>query len=332
MKQIGISLYASSGLEKNLKMIEKAKEVGATFAFTSLHIPEENYTEIKQEILQMLLACQRAGIKVFVDISKETLEMLEIEHISKLKDFGIGALRFDDGFTPEEIVDCEQDFEIVVNASTFTEKDYQKYRELGVDFNRWIGCHNYYPKRYTGLSREFVLETNQRLHQYGMQTIGFIPGDEPRGPLYEKLPMVEEHRDQDFLKNLLDAHALQNDIIVISDIDITDDHYKELKDYQQGLVRFKVEIDAEYECFLNMLHHDRFDQSAYLIRSIESRTKVKCKGIQPKNTNTRYKGTLCLSNQNYLRYEGELEIAKCDLPSDPRVNCIGKVCNTGGGR
>ncbi len=41
----------------------------------------------------------------------------------------------------------------------------------------------------------------------------------------------------------------------------------------------------------------------------------------------RSKGIITSDNEQYLRYEGELEIAKKDLPEDKRVNIVGKVAD-----
>ena len=45
----GISIYLSSGLEKNEEVIGKAKVAGVTYGFTSLHIPEEEYSDYKEK-------------------------------------------------------------------------------------------------------------------------------------------------------------------------------------------------------------------------------------------------------------------------------------------
>ena len=39
----------------------------------------------------------------------------------------------------------------------------------------------------------------------------------------------------------------------------------------------------------------------------------------------RLAGNICIANEAYLRYMGELEISRVDMPSDPRVNVIGQV-------
>ena len=46
----GISLYFSTGAAKNEEIIRKASACGVKYAFTSLHIPEENGVEYKKDI------------------------------------------------------------------------------------------------------------------------------------------------------------------------------------------------------------------------------------------------------------------------------------------
>lgn len=41
----------------------------------------------------------------------------------------------------------------------------------------------------------------------------------------------------------------------------------------------------------------------------------------------RPKGTITSDNERYLRYEGELEITKKDLPEDERVGIVDKVAD-----
>jgi hypothetical protein len=58
---------------------------------------------------------------------------------------------------------------------------------------------------------------------------------------------------------------------------------------------------------------------------VESRNWFKNRGIAAQNTIDCQKGSICLSNDGYLRYSGELEICRCKRPSDERVNVIGRV-------
>ena len=63
-----------------------------------------------------------------------------------------------------------------------------------------------------------------------------------------------------------------------------------------------------------------------MIRSQESRTYASqgklfaAEGIKPRS-----KGSISVGNEGYLRYSGELEIARKDLNPESKVNVIGQV-------
>jgi hypothetical protein len=77
----------------------------------------------------------------------------------------------------------------------------------------------------------------------------------------------------------------------------------------------------------DIVHHDRPDSSEYVIRSQESRRYAsQGKSFPPKPCPEREKGSVSVGNQNYLRYSGEMEIARTDLPPEKRVNIVGQVC------
>ena len=47
--------------------------------------------------------------------------------------------------------------------------------------------------------------------------------------------------------------------------------------------------------------------------------------VPPRNTKERKKGTVTLDNERYLRYMGEIQITKKDLPSNEKVNRVAQV-------
>ena len=185
--QTGISLYFSEGIEQNERTIERARAAGVTLAFTSLHIPEETGVAYA-DAARHLLAC---------DVSPVTLDKLGCSRIEDLLDLGITTVRLDFGFNARETVELSHSFRIVFNASTISTEDIRAWQAAGADFTRFAASHNFYPKRYTALSIDEVRRINQRLTNLGFTTMGFVPGDgKLRGPLFEGLPTVEEHRDQ----------------------------------------------------------------------------------------------------------------------------------------
>lgn len=328
----GISVYFSAGIAYNERMIERARRAGATMAFTSMHIPEEEGVDYRRDARHLLGALRDAGMSLIVDVGPETCEKLGCSRIEDLADLGITHVRLDYGFSPEETVRLSQMFHIVCNASTVTKAELAAWREAGADLSRFAACHNYYPKQFTGLALEDVRIMNERLAAFGFETIGFVPGDgDLRGPLHEGLPTVEAHRGQrdDVALNMLEmAFAAGCDTVLVGDPGLSARGWERFSQVSAGYVELACSLDEGYGYLRGQIHHDRPDSSAHIIRSQESRTSLKPPAAIAADVHAgraRPRGSIAVSNSEYLRYEGELEIARVDLPGDARMNVVGQV-------
>ncbi|WP_313582037.1 MupG family TIM beta-alpha barrel fold protein [Lacrimispora sp.] len=326
----GISIYFLSGMEKNERLIKKAIKSGVKYAFTSLHIPEETGIDYRSDVLKLLSMCREGGLNLIVDVGPETLEKFETDSIAELKELGITHVRLDYGFDAKETVEISKDFYVVFNASTIMEEELMEWKKYGADFARFTACHNFYPKQFTALSLKQTKEMNQRLQYLGFTTMAFVPGNlELRGPLFEGLPTVEEHRgrkDQVLLNMLELFYDGSCDVVLIGDVDVEERDWKDIQCLSQDYVELKADILSPYEFVRDIIHHDRPDSSGYVIRSQESRQyKQEIKLDHENHTQVRKLGSISISNENYLRYMGELEIARVDLPGEDRVNIIGQV-------
>ena len=328
----GISLYFSNGVEKNEAMIRKAQKAGIRYAFTSMHIPEETGIDYKRDARKLLEQCRDAGINLIVDVSPVTLEKLGCTSFDELLSLGITYIRLDFGFTAEKTVELSEKFHIVFNASTISQEDIQNWAAAGADFTRFAACHNYYPKPYTGLSLDRVKEMNQRLKILGFTTMAFVPGNAGlRGPLCEGLPTVEEHRfsRDEVLLHMLELYQADSDVVLVGDNDVTEEVWTQLAALSKGYVALHADIRPGYEFERAIIHHDRPDSSEYVIRSQESRFNCRDRVIAADTagdiSGQRLAGNICIAYEAYLRYMGELEISRVDMPSDPRVNVIGQV-------
>ena len=325
MIKTGFSLYLGSGFEKNKEVIKKASKANMNTVFTSLHIPEESVDDYGFEVKRLLAECVKHDLNVMVDVSNHTMEKLGIGRLVELKEWGFSHLRIDFGISLEEVVALSQDFYIVLNTSTITKPELEKLKELGADFSKFSSCHNFYPKPLTGISIGDCQKRNQLLKQYKIQTMGFVAGDlDTRGPLHVGLPTCEKHRYQPVLKSMLDLSMNgECDIVLIGDIDIRDETLQQLKDLSNGFINLRATIDPDYHYLTKMIHYDRVDKSEHLFRSVQSRKQFYKTPV--KQTSERVIGSLCVSNENYLRYEGEFEIMKKDHPRDDRVNVVGQI-------
>ncbi len=325
MEQLGISLYLGSGETCNREVIAKAQKAKMQYAFTSLHIPEETVAGYATQIKALMQLCKEHELSLMIDVGPRTVEKLELASLFDLKQFGIQHLRIDYGFSLEEIVELAKEFYIILNASTLLAQDMEMMVKAGIDLQRIMACHNFYPKPLTGLSIEKTREINDLLHSYGIRSMGFVSSDDVRrGPLHLGLPTVEDHRDQDVLKQVLELkYRCRCDMILVGDIDLSETSWRKLEQLQEGYISLQAEVLEEYQFVCDKIHHDRVDFSPYVIRSVESR--VQKRSVKPDVPALRPKGTIFISNENYLRYEGELEIARCDLQGDHRVNVIGNI-------
>lgn len=328
MNNVGISLYLSSGIKKNENIVKKAHKAKVKYAFTSLHIPEENIDNYADEVKELLNLCAEYDLKVIADIGPRTIEKLGFKSVYELKEKSITHLRVDYGFSLEEIADLSEEFNIVFNASTLLKDDIKALKNITGDLYRFGGCHNFYPKPLTALSLETVEKINRNLAYNGITTMAFVAGDkEARGPLHEGLPTVESHRCGDVLLNILQLMKDgDTDIVLIGDVDVSDDTWKKIGQLNEGYVALKSTIDDKYSYVKGIIHHDRPDSSEYVIRSQESRT-FSCPGeiIDVENSKPRKAGSISIGNKLYKRYSGELEVARINLNEEKRVNIIGSV-------
>ena len=317
-------------LEDELKDIEdvlkSAHEHNFSYIFTSLHIPENDLSASKDKLLRVVELCKVYNLYLICDVSPRALQLLDIDSFSDLKHLGITHLRPDFGFDVNELVALSKDFTIVLNASTLNKEYFTYLVTAGLDVSKIIACHNFYPKKYTGISEERTRDINSYLHSMGILVIGFVMGDGIlRGPIYEGLPTVESMRNNKVFYNALYLNKkLNTDIIVVGDFGISDLSLKQFDDLDNGYIEIEFNLSDGYDSYLSYIHHDRVDNSEFFIRSHESVYKYKIsQQIKPYNTVLRRRGDLCVSNEKYLRYNGELEIMLKDLPMDERVNVIG---------
>lgn len=312
--EIGISIYLSNNLNENIKILKKANDSNIKFVFTSLNIPEES-VEQKQSIKNIISLCREYKLKLIIDINKTSKELINFN------DDNI-YLRIDDGISLEEIKNMSLMYNIVLNASTITKEDLETLKGLHANFNNIYSLHNFYPKRFTGISKKQLLKKNLMFKEYNIKTMAFTKGDVKRGPCFEYLVTVEEHRNIDFLEASLDLFSLNTDIVIVADIDLSDENYKRFKYLSLGIVPLRNNDDI----LTDVIFSDRLDSSEYVVRNaVENRKEFLeyINSLKLKPIKNRYikKGDILISNSLYKRYEGELEVAIKDLGDDPK-RCI----------
>ncbi|MDY4040782.1 MAG: MupG family TIM beta-alpha barrel fold protein [Collinsella sp.] len=328
----GISIYFGSGIAVSERVIARAAQAGVDYAFTSMHIPEEDGAALAGDARHLLGMLREAGIGAIVDVGPETCAKLGCESLEGLADLGVTHLRLDYGFTAAETASLARTFHIVCNASTVTKADIASWRAAGADLARFTACHNYYPKPGTGLDLDEVRRMNDLLSAQGFEVLGFVPGDGVlRGPLHEGLPTIEEHRARrtEIARNMLELGISGGcDGVLVGDVDLTASGWEALSQVAAGYVDIRCRLEEGYRHLFGQIHHDRPDSSTLLFRSQESRAALRSEAPIAPDAGAglaRRRGSISIANTGYLRYEGEIEIARADLDGDERQNVIGWV-------
>lgn len=334
----GISVYLGLdySIEENINYIRLAKEKGFSRIFTSMHIPEANHNDIKINLFKLLNEAKKLNMTVNVDISPNTFKFFEIEDndIESLLEYGIKVIRLDFGFSSKQIADFSNNnigLKVELNASTLTEGFLLELEKYNANFSNILACHNYYPKKYTGISEELLIKRNNILKRKGINISAFVPSsDNKRGPIYEGLPTLEKHRNLNPYLSTKHLFALGVDNVYIGDSQAS---IQELELMGSIVTPFEFSIDwvTDNEDIRSYIESNTFtqrlDEAEYVVRIEESRyffMEDKNKSILEDKLpfGTRERGCVTIDNLGYKRYAGEIQICKTDLPYDDRVNLI----------
>lgn len=104
------------------------------------------------------------------------------------------------------------DFKIQINASTVTEKFLKDLYIYEINYDNLDALHNFYPRKWTGLSENFVKHKNDILLSRGIKIRAFVGSkNRRRGPLKEGLITLENHRN-------LDCEIAANHLIALKNV------------------------------------------------------------------------------------------------------------------
>ncbi|MGL4589890.1 MAG: MupG family TIM beta-alpha barrel fold protein [Mycoplasmatales bacterium] len=318
---IGVSLYINSIDETYLKML---KESSVNSIFTSLHIPEEKF---EQEKLKKILEFGKKNqLPLMVDISPFTMEKLQITDLKQLKNLGIKQIRLDFGFDDALLVKelCET-FKVTLNPSTVTHAYIEELQKIGANFSNVEVLHNFYLKINSGLDEQMFIETNQYFKSQGVKVSAFVNGDQVlRYPTFEGLVTLEQHRGVDPYAAAVElVKKYRVDGVYIGDGMISAERFKYFTKLDQidEVLYVRATLYDEYQELYNQPIEIRADSNSRMVRLL---TRKDNKIVQ-KNVFQRQCGNIAITNEHYLRYNHEIEIALTDLGYDHRFNTIGQI-------
>src|SRR5699024_11291014 len=94
-------------------------------------------------------------------------------------------------------------------------------RSSDLDFTSIEAWHNYYPRPETGLDKLEFINMNKWLKEKGITVMAFVPGEgDLRGPLFEGLPTLEDHRYKHSLGSALELRSEEHTSELQSRFDI----------------------------------------------------------------------------------------------------------------
>ncbi|MCC5891087.1 MupG family TIM beta-alpha barrel fold protein [Exiguobacterium sp.] len=325
----GLSVYLSEPLTQQFEeWIGRMREIGFTSLFTSLHIPEDDPSVYTERLRQLGAVAKQYEMELFADIAPTSLAALgkTWDDAHTLLEWGVTGLRVDYGVTPRQVADLSKRMTVALNASTISAEELEEMKREGLDTNNVEAWHNFYPRPETGLDRTWFEEKNAWLKRQGLSVQAFIPGDGTlRGPLYERLPTLEDHRHLSPFACLIDL-ASTVDRILVGDPGLSEAAVAQFAAYAEGVVVLHAEADVAVLASADV-HTNRMDPARDVVRSVESRSygRPGDGALVPSHSAARPLGTITIDNVDYGRYAGEMQVTKVDLQADARVNVIGRV-------
>ena len=325
---IGFSCYLNdSATEQQAAYLKQMQQAGFTGVFTSLQLSEAKPEIIRQRLDQLVANCHQLGLTIMADVSAASLQRLGIAlHDGKaIQALGLDGLRIDDGIDMTTVAALSHTMAIALNASTLSACMIDQLANAKANLCHIEAWHNFYPRPETGLDPAWFAQKNKWLHALGFKTMAFISGDaQQRGPLFAGLPTLEAHRGLLPLAAYLELRQLAIDHVYVGDPQLSPRSIAAFQAYVHDQVLL-IQVQTDDERLLHLTWHSRPDIAQKVVRLAEARLEHIFATPQPAQTDPRPRGSITLDNSAYGCYAGELQLTRCDLPADPRVNVIGKI-------
>ncbi len=340
MRELGVSVYIGNAeLQRYKEYLSEAAKYGFGRIFTCLISVGDNKSEALKELKELSEYAGILGMKMVADVTPEIFSEMgaSFHNLKPFYDLGLYGIRLDLGFTGiEESVMSYNDFglKIEVNMSNGT-KYVDNILSYKTNKDNLIGCHNFYPHRYTGISRKHFMKCSEQFKEYGLRTAVFVSSgsaDFGPWPVKEGLCTLEEHRDLPLdvqAKDLFNTGLV--DDVIIANCFASEEELRLLGGLDRYLLSLGVKLyegipELEKKIVLEEPHFCRGDMSEYMIRSTQSREKYKGSKFDVFNAKPIKRGDILIESSLYERYAGELQVALRDMENSGRTNVVGHIC------
>lgn len=365
---LGVSVYPDiDSLEDITSYLQLASKYGFTRVFSSMFSVEGTKEEVLAYFRDFIHAAHTCNMQVSLDVNPDCFKRMgaSTDDLSVFHDIGCDIIRMDLSFGLEEdakLLLNPYGIKIEFNASMISFDYAQKLLDHGVQRDRLLFCHNFYPLPYSGFQWQKFLDMNQMLAKTGCRIGAFISShaDNSHGvwDAVYGLPTVERMRDLPIdlqarimlaTDNVTDifignAFASENEFKAIQEAvrkkDAQQDNPfakllsamgKSFDDFSQKKIKVVPDekiTDLEREDLFRFFPHvDVGDSSEWIWRSRGPRMLYKDKTFVPRKSDKEYfeVGDVLVMNDNYKHYAGEIHIALMPLKNDGLRNLIGHI-------
>ncbi|WP_127850082.1 DUF871 domain-containing protein [Lacticaseibacillus hulanensis] len=345
MRQLGISVYPDhTSLAEDKQYLDAAARYGYTRIFTSLLQLHGDAGEDKLARFKATIDyANELGFKTIVDINPALFSDLGVTYddLHFFHDLGVWGLRLDEGFTGVEEARMTRNpyglkIEINMSAGTNYLASIMSYHP---NTDNLLGCHNFYPQQYTGLSDRYFAQYSKPYRQYNLHTAAFVSAPSAQfgpWPVSEGLPTMESDRNRPIATQV--QHLLLTgmvDDVIIGNAYASDAELAACAEsFNAANPRLTVDLNDDVTATERAIvlegiagnHLYRGDASEYLLRSTLPRIKYGNASIPARGGIGNFqRGDVLVVNDGYGRYKGEMQIALTCVPSDGRRNKVGHL-------
>lgn len=342
-KRLGISLYPEfASQEDNFDYLERAAARGFDVLFIALLGVKDGRDAVIERYRPYMQKAKELGFEIFADVNPMVFDHLGIQasmfkgmDLSFFKELGIDCMRLDLGMTDMEeaaLTKNKEGIKVCLNGAS-TVDHIGHVLEMGAEPSMLVGCHNYYPHRYTGVSLDFYEKGSHFWSSRGLRLQTFISSNAPGAfgpwPVTEGLPTLEMHRDLP-IDIQMKHFVMMGDAtdVIISNCFATNEELDAVAAANTDRVTFDATLEegvsAEQVARATMNLSVRSDcTSGYLVRTFESRFVPG--EVEPFNTVDIHRGDVLIDNKLYGQYNGETQIALRDMKNTGKTNVIGHI-------
>src|SRR5699024_2350209 len=150
--------------------------------FTNLLSVKNDDEAVFQKFKSVVRVARENNMIVIADINHKVFKDLNLtpKDLSFFKSLGVSGIRVDGGFSAQEIAQMSYNeehmfVELTISVSaTFIEDVLSNKSNL----NQLIGCHNFYPQTYTGISYNRLITTSESYKKNAIKAAAFVTSQE----------------------------------------------------------------------------------------------------------------------------------------------------------